>query len=191
MAVEHWLRLAMTDGIGPILIGRVIEAAGMPRPPAGRRSALLQTVEGIGTSKATAIHRSMREASVDDVAGRNATSLACRSSAPTMKPTRRCSKEIPDPPAVLYVKGSFEARDLNAVAIVGSRKCRATMDASNPNVAALLAVRGFHGDLWRGAKELIVRPPRCDVHPHGRTIAVLGAAGLTCLIRRRTLRSSK
>ena len=28
MAIEHWLRLAMTDGIGPILIRRTIEAAG-------------------------------------------------------------------------------------------------------------------------------------------------------------------
>ena len=27
MAREHWLRLAMTEGIGPILIRRIVEAA--------------------------------------------------------------------------------------------------------------------------------------------------------------------
>ena len=66
MAIEHWLRLAMTEGIGPILIRRIIDAAGSAQAACEASVNLLRNIEGIGTAKANAIHASMRSANVDD-----------------------------------------------------------------------------------------------------------------------------
>src|SRR4030095_11312587 len=122
MGREHWRRLAITEGIGPILIRRLVDAAGDAEGACQASTALLQTVDGIGSAKAQKIRESMRSADVDDQLRRCDAlnvSLICPDdpSYPTLL------LQIPDPPAVLYVKGGFEPRDLNGVAIVGSRKC--------------------------------------------------------------------
>src|SRR5687768_14923120 len=115
MAIEHWLRLAMTDGIGPILIRRIIDAAGSAEAACEASVNLIRNIEGIGTAKANAIHASMRDAKLDEELARCeklAVTLICPDDAsyPTLL------KEIPDPPAVLYLRGSFEPRDLISVA---------------------------------------------------------------------------
>src|SRR4051812_39828463 len=66
MAREHWLRLSMTEGIGPILVARIVEAAGGNAAAACEAGVdLLRNVEGIGAAKAAKIHQSMRAAPVD------------------------------------------------------------------------------------------------------------------------------
>src|SRR4051794_9205944 len=176
MALRHWLQLAMTDGIGPILIARLVKAAGSAEAAASADATLLRQVEGIGSAKSAMIAASLRQA-----AGETDTEIA-RAEAAGAKlicledgeypPLLR---DIPDPPTVLYLRGSLEPRDLNAVAIVGSRKCSFYGREQAERFGALLAgaavsvisggARGIDSAAHRGALS----------HPQGRTIAVLGS----------------
>src|SRR3954451_7348040 len=119
MAIQHWLRLALTDGIGPILIRRLIEAAGSVQAASGATESMLRGVEGIGSAKARKIVESMHEAAVDLELYR-CESLGVKLICPDDETYPTLLKTISDPPAVLYVKGSFEPRDLHSIAIVGS-----------------------------------------------------------------------
>jgi len=174
MAIEHWLRLAMTDGIGPILIRRIIDATGGAEAACNASVAVLRVIEGIGTSKANAIRQSMSAAPIDDELARCkaiGVSLIC----PDDEIYPALLKEIPDPPAVLYLKGDLQPRDLNAIAIVGSRKCSFYGREQAERFAALLAGAGFTV-ISGGARGIDSSAHRGAMsHPQGRTIAVLGS----------------
>jgi DNA processing protein len=176
MPLRHWLQLAFTGGIGPILIRRIIDAAGSAEGACAVSTSQLRTIDGIGRSKADAIYRSLGAASEEaarelDRAAALALALLC----PDDPAYPVLLRTIPDPPAVLYVKGTLEPRDLNAVAIVGSRKCSYYGREQAERFGALLAgagvtvisggARGIDSSAHRGALS----------HPHGRTIAVLGS----------------
>jgi DNA processing protein len=175
MALRDWLQLALTDGIGPILTSRLVQTAGSAEAAARADAKLLQCVEGIGSAKSRQIAEALRKASQAVEAEwekcvENGINLISLDDAeyPMML------RSIPDPPPVLYVKGSLEARDLNAVAIVGSRKCSHYGREQAERFAGLLAgagvtvisggARGIDSAAHRGAMS----------HHLGRTIAVLG-----------------
>ncbi|MEA2735911.1 MAG: processing protein [Humisphaera sp.] len=174
MAREHWLRLALTEGIGPILIRRIIEAAGDAERACAASAKTLQAIARIDSSKASKIYASMHAAKVEEELEKCAqlgVSIICPDDAayPTLL------TQIPDPPAVLYVKGSFEARDLNSLAIVGSRKCSYYGREQSERFAALLAGAGFTV-VSGGARGIDSAAHRGALsHPNGRTIAVLGS----------------
>ena len=48
MSVRHWLQLALTEGIGPILTVRLILTAGSAEKACGANPGLLREIEGIG-----------------------------------------------------------------------------------------------------------------------------------------------
>src|SRR5262245_28682274 len=175
MGRRHWLQLALTEGIGPILIARLVQTAGSVEAAANANAALLRQVEGIGSAKASTIAEHLRLAAeeVDAELSRVESSgakLICLDD-PDYPPLLR---EIPDPPPVLYIKGTLEPRDLNAIAIVGSRKCSYYGREQAERFGALLAgvgvtvisggARGVDSSAHRGALS----------NPQGRTIAVLG-----------------
>src|SRR5262245_29651769 len=111
VAIEHWLRLALTDGVGPVLIRRLIDAAGAAEAASDAGNSLLRTIDGIGSPKARAIAESMRSAKVEqelETCRRLGISLIC----PDDSAYPALLRDIPDPPAVLYLKGSLEPRDL-------------------------------------------------------------------------------
>jgi DNA processing protein len=175
LALRDWLQLSLTDGIGPILTRRLIASAGSAEAACGADSALLRTIEGIGASKASAICVSLRQSAqrVDEEIDRasNAGARILCSDDEEYPPLLR---EIPDPPSVLYVRGTIEPRDLNGVAIVGSRKCSYYGREQAERFAALLAGAGFTV-VSGGARGVDSSAHRGALsHPSGRTIAALG-----------------
>jgi len=176
VALRDWLQLSLTNGIGPILIRRIIEAAGGAAAACRADIDLLNNVEGIGLAKSRVIARSLRESAklVEQELERTAKAkieIICPEDSryPTLL------NNIPDPPTVLFLRGNLEPRDLNAVGIVGSRKCSMYGREQAERFGALLAgagftvtsggARGIDSSAHRGAMS----------HAQGRTIAVLGS----------------
>ncbi len=175
MAVAHWLQLALTDGLGPVLTRRLIESAGGVEAATLAGIAVLRRVEGIGEARGRQIADSLKAAAGAaltelDRAGQLGVQIIC----PDDEPYPLLLKDISDPPNVLYVKGTLEARDLHALAVVGSRRCSFYGREQAERFGALLAgagltvvsggARGIDSAAHRGAMS----------HGQGRTIAVLG-----------------
>jgi DNA processing protein len=175
MPLRHWLILSLTQNIGPILAHRLIETTGSAEAACAANANVLRQIEGIGTSKSTTIATSLREAaSLADAELERAAAAGAHIICPEDQSYSVLLKTIPDPPLVLYVKGTLEPRDLNAVAIVGSRKCSFYGREQAERFGALLSgagvtvisggARGIDSAAHRGAMS----------HAEGRTIAVLG-----------------
>ena len=183
MAIEHWLRLAMTDGIGPILIQRIIDATGSAQAACDTSVAELRMINGIGTSKASTIRHSMSAAPVEEEMAR-CKAMGVAVICPDDEVYPAMLKEIPDPPPVLYLKGDLQPRDLNAVAIVGSRKCSFYGREQAERFAALLAGAGFTV-ISGGARGIDSSAHRGAMsHRQGARLRY-SAAELMCPIRRR------
>ncbi len=176
MPVAHWLQLSLTKGLGPITIGRLVERFGNAQAVCATSAEQLRTIEGIGDTKSRELVNEIRSAGraaaieFERAAVSNAT-IICREDE-TFPPLLR---EIPDPPAVLYVRGHIEPRDLHSVAIVGSRKCSFYGREQAERFGALLAGAGVCV-LSGGAAGVDAAAHRGALsHPDGRTIAVLGS----------------
>ncbi len=175
MALRSHLQLTLTNGIGPILIGRLIAAAGDAESACAASAAMLGNIEGIGTVKALQIRSALREAA-GKVEGEieSAKALGVRLICLGDEEYPALLREIPDPPVVLYVKGTIEPRDLNAVAVVGSRKCSFYGREQAERFGALLAGAGVTV-ISGGARGTDSAAHRGAMMPQlGRTIAVLG-----------------
>ncbi len=176
MALRHWLQLSFADGVGPILARRLIEVAGSVEAVCAADMKMLQQAEGVGSIKGTKLLDSIRKAAnlVDAELERAATAgvdLLCPDDPryPVML------HSIPDPPSILYMKGSLEDRDLNGIAIVGSRKCSHYGREQAERFGALLAGAGFTV-ISGGARGVDSCAHRGAMqNPNGRTIAVLGS----------------
>lgn len=176
MALRHWMQLALTDGIGPVLLRRLVERAGSPADACAATATLLREVDGIGTHKAASIAGALHRAI--DLADRElerAAALGLRVLCPEDQDYPSLLHDIPDAPAVLWMRGRLEPRDLNAVAIVGSRRCSLYGREQSERFASLLAstgitvvsggARGIDSSAHRGALRV----------NGGRTVAVLGS----------------
>jgi DNA processing protein len=176
VSLRHWLQLSLTDGIGPILARRLVELAGGVEAACEAPVSLLRQVEKVGAVKAATIHQSLREAKDAaeqelELARRLGISFVC----PDDEAFPALLRTIPDPPLVLYVKGALEPRDLNAFAIVGSRKCSYYGREQAERFAALLAGAGFT-IVSGGARGIDSAAHRgAMAHPQGRTVAVTGS----------------
>ena len=175
MALRHWLQLSLAPGIGSILSRRLIVATGSPESACSASLNVLRTIDGIGRIKAEQIRSALQHAAEEAAAELDrASALGVSILCPGDENYPVLLRSIPDPPNVLYMKGGLEPRDLNAVAIVGSRKCSHYGREQAERFGALLGgagvsvisggARGVDGAAHHGALS----------HPQGRTIAVLG-----------------
>jgi DNA processing protein len=176
VALRHWLQLNLTDGIGPILARRLIQAAGSAESACAASADLLATVEGIGIARSRKIATNLRLAAAD---AENELSRCAAQNVKLFCPDDSAYpmllRSIPDPPNVLYCRGMLEDRDLNGLAIVGSRKCSFYGREQAERFAAVLAGAGFTV-ISGGARGIDSAAHRGAMsHPQGRTIAVLGS----------------
>lgn len=177
MALRDWLCLSLTDGIGPILARRLIDAAGSPEAAVAASADLLRTIDGIGPSRTPRIAKALNEARarVEDEIARAQARPGVRLICPEDETYPYLLRSVPDAPLCLYAWGTLEPRDLNAIAIVGSRRCSIYGREQAERFGGLLAgtgftvisggARGVDSAAHRGAMQVV----------NGRTIAVLGS----------------
>ncbi len=170
------LRLTLVNGIGPILIGRLIQLCGSATSALQAPAGVLQNVKGIGKERAAKIR-----ADVD-----RSESLAASELAEAQRIGARVIgiheaeyppllRQIPDPPPVLYVRGKIEpgTKDRYPIGIVGSRTCshygreQAERFAMHLAQSGLVVVSG-------GARGIDTCAHRAALRVKGRTLVVMG-----------------
>jgi DNA processing protein len=171
-SIDAALRLAMVPGVGPRLRRALLDRFGTPEGVLAAAPADIRTVPGIGTK----LSRAISQAGAIDVAGEIE---LCRQQGIELlfegRPAfPRLLTEIPDPPAVLFMRGDLRPQDALSIAIVGSRHAthyglaQAERLAGSLSRAGLTIIsglaRGIDGAAHRGA-----------LAAGGRTIAVLGS----------------
>ncbi len=175
MGKEHWLQLALADGIGPITLKRLIDAAGSAEAACTASLSTLRSIEGVGTSRADQIRAGMQSAATqvpDQLQRCEALGAQIICLDDDLYPA--LLKTIHDPPPVLFVRGTLEPRDMNALAIVGSRGCSFYGREQAQRFAASLAGIGFT-IISGGARGIDSAAHHGALsHPAGRTISILG-----------------
>ena len=175
------LRLTMTPGLGPVLIGRLLGFFSNAQEACAATPAALRSIHGIGPAKAGG---SRRACSLPETSPwPNSTSpsnSAFRSLISQARITpNSCDRSLRSP--ILYVRGSLLPADQDRypVAIVGSRHCtsygleQARLFASVLARAGLTIVSG-------GARGIDSSAHRGAMAAPGRTIAVLGCGLRHC-----------
>jgi DNA processing protein len=181
-AMHSLLRLTLTPGLGPVLIARLLEAFGSAEAVLGASARELERIRGIGAGKSVAIVRGLKE-SGSLVEGE----LAAASKAGVRVITRADGeyppllRSIPDPPPILYVRGTIRPSDLDAypVAIVGSRDCTAYGIEQAERFSGVLASAGLT-IVSGGARGIDTAAHRGALRAGGRTLAVLGCGLARC-----------
>ena len=166
------LRLHLVTGIGPRLFAALVEHFGSARAAADAGAGALAAVRGIGTDSAAR----MREG----IAAADPETEMAKADAAGVRILVRGDPDYPialsyltDAPPVLYVKGTLEAEDAQAMAVVGMRKCSLYGQDQAERLAGGLARCGFTivSGLARGIDSAAHRGAMAA---GGRTIAVLG-----------------
>ena len=175
MPIEHWLTLAMTKGLGPVRIGRMLDAFGGAEGACAATSSQLARLDKFGQKAAVDVASGLRFArqACDeelDKADALGVRIVCRDD----EEYPPLLAEIHDPPPVLWVWGDLQPRDLNAVGIVGSRRPGNYGKEQAERFGSLLATAGFTV-VSGGAYGIDTAAHRGALRAtDGRTVAVLG-----------------
>ena len=170
---EALIALNLIDHLGPVRLRHLLaHLEGGPqeilRTPAGR----LAAIPGIGPETAEAV--AGWEKGVD-LAGeiRRITEFGCEVLIGSDERYPALLREIYDPPMVLYVKGSIQAADRNAVALVGSRQTTSYGTEVARRLGYQLAYTGVTV-VSGGARGVDTAAHQGALTAKGRTLAVLG-----------------
>ncbi len=168
----YWIALRLIAGIGNVTCKNLLARFGSPEQVFHAGSDALGQVEGMGPQAVEAIRQFRHSDAIDreieriEGAGVQVITIAHPGYPENLR-------NIYDPPQLLYVKGSIEPQDKNAVAVVGSRSSsdygrRAAQDISRELAASGITVvsglaRGIDSEAHAAALAV-----------QGRTLAVLG-----------------
>ncbi|MHC5543224.1 DNA-processing protein DprA, partial [Singulisphaera rosea] len=114
--------LTLVAGVGPHTFRALLEHYGSAGKVLDASVSSLREVSGIGPKLAEKIAAARRFHDVEaelDLCRQSNVTIVSRG----MEDYPASLAEIPDPPSLIYVKGSIEPRDHLAIAIVGSRRC--------------------------------------------------------------------
>jgi DNA processing protein len=170
-AIEH-LRWSLTEQVGPITFGRLIEHFGSAQAALGAGVHQLQAIEGIGAPTAEAIAQSRDRVDVVQeiaLAARHNVRIICRDDEEYPVPLRHTA----DPPICLYVRGRIEPADAVSIAVVGARRGTLYGREQAHRFGYQLAQRGMTiiSGLARGVDG---ESHKGALAAGGRTLAVLG-----------------
>jgi DNA processing protein len=175
-ALRDHLALALVPGLGPRLTARLLDRFGSPAAVLRLSERDLQTVEQIGPKLAASVAAAFRTVDPDAELARLAERgvRAIPLGHPDY-PDRLTT--IPDPPPLLYLRGTLLPADERSVAIVGSRNCTAYGVRTAERIAGGLARAGWTvvSGLARGIDGAA---HKAALDAGGRTLAVL-ANGLS------------
>ena len=169
---ESYLRLHLCEDVGPIRFANLLRELGDIDAVLAAGVQTLVRVEKVGEKVAQQIIRdrsSDRAAREMELAGKRGVRIICLAD-PEYPPAL---KNINDPPACLYLRGSLQAADAVALAIVGSRHCSRYGAEQAERLAALAAHAGL--TIVSGmARGIDTYAHRGALAAGGRTIAVIG-----------------
>lgn len=175
MSKRAWLRLALTDGLGPAWTARLIELTGSVDQACEASLALLKSIDKMGSTRAESIHQSLiasHDAAEREMERAEQTGVKIVCLADDAFPS--LLKSIPAAPLVLWIRGEVLPRDLNGLAIVGSRNCSIYGREQAERFGSGLASLGMT-IVSGGARGVDTAAHRGAMIPNGgRTLAVLG-----------------
>ena len=138
---RHWLELSLVPGVGAKTFLKLLDEFSDPKSVLGAPRPALQRVQGVGSALADAISRGQKsslEKSLKLIDEYDVTVLTLNDPA-----YPELLKHIHDPPPLLYVRGSFEPADRNAISVVGSRRASHYGKTVAGRIAGDLARIGF------------------------------------------------
>jgi len=171
--MRYWIALTLLTDIGPVRARKLLARFGTPEGIFRADLQQICSVDGVGMKKALRI----KGFASWDLVSEQIQSLenkAIRVICLNDPEYPKLLRETEDSPFVLYVKGSFEAQDRYAIAIVGSRKPTHYGIAVTERISQELSCKGFTivSGMARGIDSIAHRGA---LRAGGRTIAVLGS----------------
>jgi len=164
--------LNMIDGVGPVRARQLMRYFPDPADILRASRGQLEKVQGIGPEIASAI---VNWEKTVDLKGelQRIEQFGCKIVIPSDENYPELLKQIYDPPVVLYVKGTLEAKDKNSVAMVGSRLTTHYGVEVARKLAYQLAYIGVT-IVSGGARGIDTAAHQGALNAKGRTIAVMG-----------------
>jgi DNA processing protein len=167
---KAYLRVVLTTGVGPKLLERLLDRFGSASDILEASPASLSEVEGVGVALARRLRSGESQEQLDRVLEE-----CCARDIQVLLPADsrfpRLLRELPDPPSVLFVRGTLKPADSLGIAIVGTRgasqygRSQAERFARSLARAGLVVVSGLargidasahHGALEAGGRTLAV-----------------------------------
>ncbi len=167
-----WMMLSLCNGIGPVLLRRLLDALHTPENILSASIRQLAEVDGIGQSRAQAIARGREQIDVNAVLA-DCQQRHIRIICPDHAEWPPGLTRIPDPPTVLYIRGKILRDDMLALGIVGARRCTLYGREQADKFAAALAGVGVT-IVSGGARGIDTAAHSGALRAGGRTIVVQG-----------------